>query len=147
VDHTTDGDVVLVAHSFGGYLARVYAERHPERIRGIVFVDALDPSVGLLRGTGADELREIAMADEQLDLRALESAAAAVTELPDDIEIRVLVGGEGNAYGVGCAADGVVPAGEHEQVECLFVCGVFGEAFPQVVVDVGGFVQSVDCLQ
>lgn len=91
VDHTTDGEVVLVAHSFGGYLARLYAERQPERVRGIVFVDALDPSVGLLRGTGADDLGEVAMADEQLDLHALETAAAAVTELPIDIEIGVLV--------------------------------------------------------
>lgn len=91
VNHTTVGEVVLVAHSFGGYLARLYAERHPERVRGIVFVDALDPSVGLLCGTGADDLSEVAMADEQLDLRALEAAAAAVTELPAHIEIRVLV--------------------------------------------------------
>jgi pimeloyl-ACP methyl ester carboxylesterase len=43
VDHTTDGEVVLVAHSFGGYLARLFARHRPERVRGIVFVDALDP--------------------------------------------------------------------------------------------------------
>jgi len=91
VDHTTDGEVVLVAHSFGGYLARLYAELHPDRVSGIVFVDALDPSVGVLRGTGADDFGAVAMADEQLDLPALETAAAAVTELPADIEISVLV--------------------------------------------------------
>lgn len=91
VDHTTDGEVVLVAHSFGGYLARLYAERHPQRVRGVMFVDALDPSVGLLRGTGADALGAVAMADEQLDRRALETAAAAVTQLPADIEIGVVV--------------------------------------------------------
>lgn len=93
VDHTTDGEVVLVAHSFGGYLARLYAERYPQRIRGIVFVEALDPSFGLLRGTGVDEFGAVAMADEQLDLPALEAAVAAVTELPDDLEISVLVRG------------------------------------------------------
>lgn len=91
VDHTTDSEVVLVAHSFGGYLARLYAERYPQRVRGVMFVDALDPSVGLVRGTSADDLGTVAMADEQLDLRALETAAAAVTELPADIEIGVLV--------------------------------------------------------
>lgn len=91
VDHTTDGEIVLVAHSFGGYLARLYTQRQPERVRGIVFVDALDPSVGLLRGTGVDDLGEVAMANEQLDLHALETAAAAVTEFPADIEVGVLV--------------------------------------------------------
>ncbi len=91
VDHTKEDEVVLVAHSFGGYLARLYAQRHPQRVRGVVFVDALDPSVGLVRGTGADDLDVVAMADEQLDLRALETAAAAVTEWPADIEIVVLV--------------------------------------------------------
>lgn len=91
VNHTTDGEVILVAHSFGGYLARLYTERQPERVRGIVFVDALDPSVGLVRGTGVDDLGEVAMADEQLDLHALETATAAVTEFPPDIEVGVLI--------------------------------------------------------
>lgn len=56
-----------------------------------MFVEALDPSFGLLRGTGVDEFGAVAMADEQLDLPALEVAAAVVTELPDDVEISVLV--------------------------------------------------------
>lgn len=31
---------VLVGHSFGGLAVRLYAERHPERVRGLVLVDA-----------------------------------------------------------------------------------------------------------
>jgi pimeloyl-ACP methyl ester carboxylesterase len=31
---------VLVGHSFGGQVIRVYAARHPERVRGLVLVDA-----------------------------------------------------------------------------------------------------------
>lgn len=34
---------VLVGHSFGGYVIRRYAERHPEQIHGLVFVDASQP--------------------------------------------------------------------------------------------------------
>ena len=32
---------VLVGHSFGGLLIRLFAERHPERVAGIVLVDAV----------------------------------------------------------------------------------------------------------
>jgi pimeloyl-ACP methyl ester carboxylesterase len=35
-----EGPLVLVAHSAGGKHARLYAQRHPERVAGIVLVDA-----------------------------------------------------------------------------------------------------------
>lgn len=34
------GRVVLVGHSWGGPIVRVFAHRHPERVAGVVFVDA-----------------------------------------------------------------------------------------------------------
>lgn len=34
------GPVVLVGHSWGGPVLRVFADRHPERVAGLVFVDA-----------------------------------------------------------------------------------------------------------
>lgn len=37
-------DLVLVAHSFGGLVARAYAQAHPEQVRGIVFVDSVHES-------------------------------------------------------------------------------------------------------
>jgi len=104
VDHAADrGRVVLVAHSFGGYLARVYADRHPDRVAGLVFVDALDPSVGLLEGTGAPNLEEVAMADERLDLGDVEQAARSVTAWEGDPPLVVLVrgGGAGQAWTAG----------------------------------------------
>ena len=33
------GPYVLVAHSFGGTIARVFAGEHPDEVKGIVFVD------------------------------------------------------------------------------------------------------------
>lgn len=41
--------VVLVAHSWGGAIVRLFARRHPERVGGIVLVDAT-PSLALERG-------------------------------------------------------------------------------------------------
>jgi pimeloyl-ACP methyl ester carboxylesterase len=37
-------DVVLVAHSFGGMIARAYAQAHPESVKGIAFVDCVHES-------------------------------------------------------------------------------------------------------
>ena len=36
---------VLVAHSFGGTIARVFAGEHPDEVKGIVFVDVLTPEL------------------------------------------------------------------------------------------------------
>lgn len=37
-------DLVLVAHSFGGLVARAYAQAHPADVKGIVFVDSVHES-------------------------------------------------------------------------------------------------------
>jgi pimeloyl-ACP methyl ester carboxylesterase len=37
-------DVVLVAHSFGGMIARAYAQDHPDTVRGVAFVDCVHES-------------------------------------------------------------------------------------------------------
>lgn len=33
------GDAMLVAHSFGGFIARAYAYKYPQEVRGILFLD------------------------------------------------------------------------------------------------------------
>jgi pimeloyl-ACP methyl ester carboxylesterase len=37
-------DVVLVSHSFGGMIARAYAQAHPDVVKGVVFVDSVHES-------------------------------------------------------------------------------------------------------
>jgi len=39
------GPYVLVAHSFAGTIARVFAGEHPDQVKGIVFVDAFTPEL------------------------------------------------------------------------------------------------------
>jgi pimeloyl-ACP methyl ester carboxylesterase len=39
-------DVVLVAHSYGGFVARHVVDRHPDRIRHVVYLDAFVPEDG-----------------------------------------------------------------------------------------------------
>ncbi|MBI4694059.1 MAG: alpha/beta hydrolase [Gammaproteobacteria bacterium] len=39
-----DGPVVLVAHSFGGYPAQLYARAHPDGVAALILVDASNPA-------------------------------------------------------------------------------------------------------
>jgi pimeloyl-ACP methyl ester carboxylesterase len=39
------GPYVLVAHSFGGTIARVFAGEHPDEVKGMVFVDVFTPEL------------------------------------------------------------------------------------------------------
>lgn len=40
VQRETWGDVVLVAHSFGGFVARAFASEYPDEVLGALFLDA-----------------------------------------------------------------------------------------------------------
>jgi pimeloyl-ACP methyl ester carboxylesterase len=39
------GPMVLVGHSMGGLFVRLFARRHPQRVRGVVLVDAVTPEI------------------------------------------------------------------------------------------------------
>lgn len=43
------GPYILVGHSMGGLMVRIFACRHPEKILGVVLVDAVTPDVWALR--------------------------------------------------------------------------------------------------
>jgi pimeloyl-ACP methyl ester carboxylesterase len=77
--------VVLVGHSLGGLVVRLYAHRHPEDVAGVVLVDAPNPAyparaLALLPPGSPGECAEVA------ESRALFRAIAEGTDAPDGAE-------------------------------------------------------------
>ncbi|WP_344973533.1 alpha/beta fold hydrolase [Salinactinospora qingdaonensis] len=89
-----DDPVIVVAHSFGGYPALVYAQHHRDRVAGLVLVEAVEPDYGLRAGVGVDHWDEVGQADEDLDLAAVQRQARQVDSL-EDLPLTVLRRGQG----------------------------------------------------
>ena len=79
------GPYVLVGHSLGGILVRVFAEKYPTKVAGLVLIDALHPQ----QNQRALELVPAERADESADLARLRRNLRlirdpATTTLDDD---------------------------------------------------------------
>ncbi len=74
--------VVLVGHSTGGFLAMLYRERHPDKVRGLVLISSMLPKKPL------DEGETAGLADASDELRAFMSRQA----IQDEIEKEGLEG-------------------------------------------------------
>jgi pimeloyl-ACP methyl ester carboxylesterase len=70
-----DRPMILVGHSYGGLVARVFAHRHPERVAGLVLVDSAHEEMGeRLPPAGRDMVDDILSALVQRPEYALQVA-------------------------------------------------------------------------
>lgn len=76
------GDLVVVGHSFGGYLARAMAQAWPERVRAVLLVDAIGETLGLRAATGAADWEDVPTGGEAIDVRAFEEAMRPALATP-----------------------------------------------------------------
>ncbi|MFB9891609.1 alpha/beta fold hydrolase [Planobispora takensis] len=86
--------VIVVAHSFGSYPALLMADRHPDRVAGLVLADTVDPGFGLLAALGAGSWKEARQGREGLDLEAVERQVGRVGSL-ERLPLVVVRRGEG----------------------------------------------------
>lgn len=115
-----DHDLVLVGHSYGGWLIRLIADEHPELVRGLVFVDPFSHEfverVGvdmIDRMNNADSLEAIPEAErtkeQRADIRMMSGGVGRKFELmkgttfPADVPYRVITCGETDWLGPGGA--------------------------------------------
>ncbi len=109
-----DKNLILVGHSYGGWLIRLFANDHPDAIRGMVFVDAfttefvdalgleyLDnhPMMGKLPfpTTHPEKLTKVQRALVRIVGEGLGSKVKVMrnTSVPKDIHVRVITCGKG----------------------------------------------------
>jgi pimeloyl-ACP methyl ester carboxylesterase len=81
---------VLVGWSAGSMLARVFAERHPGRVAGLVLVDSAHPEAGTVWGPLG-----IGPADDRLDWETLLADGSATGPF-GDLPVRIVVQGGAN---------------------------------------------------
>src|SRR5207247_7219573 len=53
-----EGPYVLVGHSYGGLLMRLYARQYPREVAGLVLVDSTDPDTTLMLNNKLVHIRE-----------------------------------------------------------------------------------------
>ena len=85
-----DGPVVLVGHSFGSYPVLFFAATRPDRVRGVVVLDGVEPGFGLLRAFEVDSYRQVPMGPEALDLPAVQRQTAAAVRTLGRLPLLVL---------------------------------------------------------
>jgi pimeloyl-ACP methyl ester carboxylesterase len=79
-----DRPVVLVGASFGGYVAQLYASRHPGDVSGVVLVDSLHPDIDSTfarlfgKQAAAARARQLAGNSEQISFKDLVASAHEV---------------------------------------------------------------------
>jgi pimeloyl-ACP methyl ester carboxylesterase len=66
---------VLVGHSMSGTVLQIFAARHPERLAGLVFVDA----IGSLQGLGRSALEELTEHDRTMGTDVQQQRAAVLS--------------------------------------------------------------------
>jgi len=76
------GPYVLVAHSLGGLIVRIYAAQHPEQTAGIVFVDAINERFGQSRGWTVQVHGPLAEAVDYVATAAQVQAAGPLPDVP-----------------------------------------------------------------
>jgi pimeloyl-ACP methyl ester carboxylesterase len=81
------GPFILTAHSMGGLLARMYAQKYPKDVNGVVFVDSFpiempqlladkwQPYYAVLNSTGGGATDDYEQLDIEASIASIESAA------------------------------------------------------------------------
>ena len=100
-----EGPYLLVAHSLGGLYANLYARRHPQRVRGLVLVEAGHPDEALQREAGLGRVargltrllglgRSSFRNDPHSEFNAVAATVVQVREAPafPDIPLSVITG-------------------------------------------------------
>jgi len=114
---------ILVGHSLGGLLMRVFAHRYPDEVAGLVLVDSMHedqfdvigaalpapaasdtPEVIRLRGFWSEGWRRIGSTEERLDLPAIVQQGRDIASL-GHLPMRVITAGTFSNSSVGTLAD------------------------------------------